>query len=109
MQRCAGDPGAWHGAVAAPRSHGSAIKATEPAAIRNGTTCAKAPGGVTSSSTAPVAPPAAVSGSQRFSHGPQPASSRWEPCAEPGQQAFRATRLVALALSGGSPSASRAG
>jgi hypothetical protein len=56
-----------------------------------------------------MAPPRALSGSQRRSHGPQPASSRCEPAAAPGQQALSATRLVALALSGESPIASSAG
>ena len=90
-------------------SLGWSSRARDPAATRKGTTRLKAPGGVDSSSTAPIAPPTAVTQAQRRSKDAVPCSSGREARAEPGQQAVTETMFATLAGKAGMPRASRAG
>ena len=78
-------------------------------ATSTGTTFSNAPGGVTSSSAAPSAPPSAVSTAKRRTVGHWPVSSGREPAAAPTDVTVSATVLVTFAATAGSPAASRAG
>ncbi len=84
-------------------------RTTEPRATRKGTTRAKTPGGVASSSSAPATLPTAATGSSRTRSGRVPASSLRELSADPGPMATAATMFPTLAGSGGTPAASSAG
>ena len=54
-------------------------------------------------------PPTAATGAIRLSHGPWPSSSGGEPSTDPMPLNTKATVLVTLAVTGGSPTNSRAG
>ena len=88
---------------------GWSSRTSEPSATRNGTTRAKTPGGVASSSRAPATLHTTATGSSRTRSGRVPASSLRELSAEPGPIATAATMFPTLAGSGGTPTASRAG
>src|SRR5450756_735349 len=91
------------------RSLGCRRSRIEEAAISTGTTSANAPGGASSRTAAPAAPPAAMTAPNRAMRARCPASSCLEPSIEPGTVKTRAIVLVTLAASGGRPSASSAG
>ena len=65
--------------------------------------------GVSSSTAAPAAPPAAVTIPSRITRRPGPVSSGLEPMTDPAPVSTSETVLVMFALSGGTPSASSAG
>src|SRR5215218_10464621 len=77
--------------------------------ISSGTSCSNTRAGVDSSSTAPAAPPTAVTRARRRSRPAWPASSAREKLAALMVYMTRATVLVTFAVSAGSPTASRAG
>ena len=82
---------------------------TDASPSRIGTIFSKPSAGVDKSSAAPTAPPTAAAGRILSSQGPWPLSSGREPKTEPMPLNTSATVLVTLAVTGGSPTRSRAG
>src|SRR5690349_10969929 len=82
---------------------------SEAPPISTGTTTVKVLAGVSSSTTAPAVPPSAVTIPSRITRRPCPVSSGFEPRTDPAPVSTSETVLVMFALSGGTPSASRAG
>ena len=77
--------------------------------IKNGTTFAKVAAGIINNRIAPTILPTKVSGMSVFNSWPCPRSSRREAGTAPKLVKTKPTVLVTLAVTGGSPSASRTG
>ena len=90
-------------------SRGCTSSTSDAPAISTGTTTVNVPAGVSSRIAAPAAPPSAVMRPRRSTRRPCPASSGRDPATEPAPVKARATVLVMLADSGGTPSASSVG
>ena len=94
---------------AARRKSGWNSSTTAAPPTSTGTISSNVPGGVTSSSPAPVAPPASARSAYRRRVGPCPTSSAREFIVEPTAERVSATVLVTFAVVAGSPTASSAG
>src|SRR6516165_1172235 len=81
---------------------------SEAPPMSTGTTAVKMLAGVSSSTAAPAAPPAAVTIPSRITRRPCPVSSGLELATDPAPVNTSETVFVMFALSGGTPSASRA-
>ena len=88
---------------------GWSSRTREAPPISSGTSSSNTSAGVDSSSAAPVAPPAVVTRARRRTRPAWPASSWRENAAAETVYPTSATVLVTFAVSGGSPTASRAG
>ena len=88
---------------------GWSSRAREAPPISSGTSSSNTSAGVDSSSAAPAAPPAVVTRARRRTRPAWPASSWRENAAAETVYPTSATVLVTFAVSGGSPTASRAG
>jgi hypothetical protein len=93
----------------AGRIHGWSSSTTAAPPTSTGTIFSNVPGGVTSSSPAPVAPPTSASRAYRRSTGAWPVSSGRDPSVAPTDEMVIATVLVTLAVVAGRPTASSAG